>query len=127
MINDLNIDYKIPFVSTDKTDLFAMVNSVRELVKSGQLIISPECKEMIGNLRSGIWDKHFKSFERTEAYGHFDLLAALIYLNRNIDKRTNPIPENFYWQYQKNQMKSKLNSNPLAAGMGLKPKKAIRM
>lgn len=126
VINDLNIDYKIPFVSTDKTDLFAMVNSVRELTKSGQLIVSPSCKEMIGNLRSGIWDKHFKSFERTEAYGHFDLLAALIYLNRNLDKRTNPIPENFYWKYQQNQMKSKLQNNPLAAGMGLKPKKAVR-
>lgn len=123
IINDLNYDYDIPFVSTDKTDLFAMVNSVRELIKSGQLAVSTSCQEMVGNLRSGIWDKNFRSFERTEAYGHFDLLAALIYLNRNLDKRTNPIPDNYYINYQRDWSNLKQKENPLAQALGIKTKK----
>lgn len=95
IINDLNITYRLPFVSTDKTDLTSMVNALRLAVQANQLVVDENCKELIGNLRSGVWDKTYKSFERTQLYGHFDLLAALIYLIRNLDKHTNPIPPTY--------------------------------
>lgn len=35
------------------------------------------------------------SVEQSEFLGHFDALAALMYLIRNLDMHTNPIPNDF--------------------------------
>jgi PBSX family phage terminase large subunit len=135
IIQDLNIIYNLPFVGTTKSNMSddpqrigikqSMVNALREQVKQGKVIIDPSCLEMIGNLRSGIWNKNYSSFERSEQYGHFDLLDALIYLNRNIDRASNPIPETFYWDKQKSQIKTKAHVSPLAGALGLKRKIAV--
>ncbi len=71
---------------------FGMVNELRLWVNSGRLIIHPRCVYLIGCLENGIWDKSKKAFARSATYGHFDGLAALCYLIRHIDTRTNPIP-----------------------------------
>lgn len=99
MLQDLSSDYKITFVPTDKTvlkgdDIFdgSMVNELRLFIGSGRLEVNSRCKELIGCLSSGIWDSSRKKFDRSDLFGHFDALAALIYLVRNIDQNTNPIP-----------------------------------
>lgn len=135
IIQDLNIIYNLPFVGTTKSNMSddpqrigikqSMVNDLREQVKRGQVIIHPDCKETIGNFRSGIWNKNFSSFERTEQYGHFDLLDAVIYLNRNVDRVTNPIPDTFYWDRQQSQIKSTAKPTPFAGALGLKRKVAV--
>ncbi len=38
-------------------------------------------------------------FVRMGEFGHFDMLAALVYLVRNIDEHTNPVPE-YYQIYE---------------------------
>ena len=135
IIQDLNIIYGLPFVGTTKSNMSddpnrvgikqSMVNDLRMKVKQGGIVIHPSCTELIGNLRSGIWNKHYSSFEETETYGHFDLLDALIYLNRNVDRTTNPIPESFYWNSQQSQMKSKNKSSAFAGALGVKNKIAV--
>jgi hypothetical protein len=80
---------------TSKDDLLAMVNKVRLMVSAGQIIIHPRCKQLIGCLKFGIWNKRRDAFEQSTGYGHFDALAALVYLVRNLDTWTNPIPSNF--------------------------------
>jgi hypothetical protein len=70
-----------------------MVNEVRIMVGSGQIIIHPRCKMLIGCLKYGLWDKNRKEFARNKVYGHFDHLAALIYLVRNLAKHSNPVPQ----------------------------------
>lgn len=126
IINDMNIDYGLPFVSTDKTDLFAMVNATKVFIESGLLIVEPELLETIGNLENGVWNKTFTSFERTELYGHFDLLAALIYGIRNIDRQTNPIPHDYYINYQRDWSKLKPKENAFAQAFGVKTKNNIK-
>jgi hypothetical protein len=54
--------------------------------------VSTRCKHLLGCLKYGVWDKNRKEFARSKAYGHYDHLAALIYLVRNLDRFTNPIP-----------------------------------
>lgn len=92
LIQDLGTIHALYFKATGKDELHAMVNEVRELVKNGRIIINPECKMLIGCLRAGIWNKQRKSFERNSVFGHFDHLAALIYLVRNIDRYSDPVP-----------------------------------
>lgn len=92
LILDLGSLHGIYFAETTKESLEAMVNELRIMVGAGQIRVSPICKHLIGCLTYGVWDKNRKEFARSKAYGHFDHLAALIYLVRNLAKNTNPIP-----------------------------------
>jgi hypothetical protein len=93
LIMDLNALHKVHFIETDKESLEAMVNDLRVLIGEGRVVVSPKCKLLIGNLQYGIWDKNRKEFARSKVYGHFDLLAALMYLVRNLPRHSNPIPD----------------------------------
>lgn len=92
LIQDLSSIHSLPFIETTKDNLEAMINEVRLMVQAGQIIIHPRCVKLIGCMRYGVWDNKKKSFARSTVYGHFDHLAALIYLVRNLSKGTNPIP-----------------------------------
>ena len=95
LVNDLNSLYGLDFFGTRKDELPAMINICREWVKDGRILISPECKELIGCLRNAVWDKNRKELSRSKIYGHFDALMALVYLVRNVDTQTNPVPKFF--------------------------------
>lgn len=95
LLQDLSFLHKLHFVPTDKGPLAEMVNTARIMVRSGQVIVHPRCKFLAGSLEYGVWDKHRREFAESKVYGHFDTLAALIYLIRNLNKSTNPIPSNF--------------------------------
>lgn len=94
-LQDLTLIHKIPFMPTSKDDLAAMVNEVRLWINQGRLIVDEKCKQLLGCLKYGVWDKNHKEFERSVAFGHFDAFAALMYLIRNIDQNTNPVPAMF--------------------------------
>ena len=88
----------LPFWPTSKDELPAMVNKVRIWVKAGRIWVHPRCKNLIACLKHGVWkDFDFigREFARLPELGHLDALAALIYLVRNIDEVTNPVPAHF--------------------------------
>lgn len=95
LLQDLSLLHKLHFTPTDKGSLEEMVNLVRLMVNQGQIIVHPRCKQLLGCLKYGVWDKNRAKFAQSKVYGHFDALAALIYLVRNLDKFTNPIPVGF--------------------------------
>jgi hypothetical protein len=95
LIQDLGLIHGIHFNPTNKDELNAMVNEVRMFVAAGRLIVNPRCRELIGCLSTGIWDRQRRGFDRSKAYGHYDCLAALVYLIRNLDQNTNPIPADY--------------------------------
>lgn len=95
LIQDLSSLHQLHYSETDKGRLEAMVNTVKIMVRQGSILVHPRCKFTRGCLKYGIWDKHRDQFSRSEVYGHYDALAALIYLVRNLDKTTNPIPIDF--------------------------------
>jgi len=94
LIQDMNYLHQLPFIMTTKEQLEAMVNETRIWIKSGKVLVNPKCVQLIGCLKHAIWkDKRAKmEFGRSKKFGHYDHLASLIYLIRNIDTFTNPIP-----------------------------------
>jgi len=95
ILQDLSGIHGLSFLPTTKDELFAMVNEVRLWVNQGRLYVHPRCTHLLGCLENAIWDKNKKEFARSAVFGHFDGLAALCYLIRNIDTATNPIPALF--------------------------------
>lgn len=81
------------FVATDKDKLHEMVGELRVWVKMGRIRVHKRCRQLLGCLNSGIWNKQRTEFERSEAFGHYDALAALIYGVRNIDEYSDPLPD----------------------------------
>lgn len=99
LVNDLNDLYDLDFYATRKDDLAAQINTVREWVKDGRILIDARCKELLGCVRNAIWDKKREKLAKSKTYGHFDALMALVYLVRNVDTSTNPIPQFFNKSY----------------------------
>ena len=95
LVQDLNSKHGMDFFGTRKDELPAMINLCREYVKDGRIIVDSKCVELIGCLRNGVWDKHKRELARSKVYGHFDALMSLVYLVRNLDTSTNPIPKFF--------------------------------
>lgn len=92
LLQDLSSLHGINFSATNKDNLSAMVNEVRLWVSSGRIKVHPRCKQLAGCLKYGVWTTNRKDFQESSTYGHFDALAALIYMVRNIDQSSNPIP-----------------------------------
>lgn len=92
LLNDLNTKHGIYVRPTNKSSLHSMVDNVRLWVKAKRIVVHPSCTMLIGCLSTGIWDLRREKFEMSEAYGHMDALAALIYGVRNMDESRNPIP-----------------------------------
>ena len=98
LIQDLGYLHKLPFTPTTKDNLDAMVNELRVLVSGGRLNVHPRCKHTIGCLKYGVWSgkqNKKREFARSKVYGHYDGLAALVYLVRNVDQTSNPIPRDY--------------------------------
>lgn len=100
LVNDLNSLYDLDFYPTRKDELAAMINMCREWIKDGRILVSPLCKELIGCLNNAVWDKKREKLAKSKTYGHFDALMALVYLVRNIDTVSNPIPRYFGKSYE---------------------------
>lgn len=95
LIQDLGYLHKLHFMATTKDKLEAMVNEARMYVGAGRVVVNPKCEQLLGCLKFGVWDEKRKKFARSKVFGHYDALAALIYLVRNLDVVTKPIPDNY--------------------------------
>lgn len=93
-ISDLNNMHKLQFSQTRNDELEASVNAVRLFIADNKIIIDPRCINLISQLQSAIWDSSRKKFARSNDQGHYDLIAALIYMVRNIKRSKNPYPAN---------------------------------
>jgi hypothetical protein len=112
LVNDLNSDYGLDFFGTRKDELFAMINMTREWVNDDRIVVAPTCKELLGCLRNALWDKNKKELARSKVYGHFDALMALVYLVRNIDTQTNPVPKYYGKRYDTHGIPLNANAMP---------------
>lgn len=96
LLQDLGSEFGLHFGATNKETLVAMINEVRLMVQDGRILIHPRCTQLIGCLTYGVYQDHTrKEFGRSKVYGHYDSLASLIYMVRNLDQATNPIPASY--------------------------------
>jgi hypothetical protein len=95
LVADLWVEHKLLFVMTAKDNLDQQINAVRVMFSKGQIRINPRCKKLIQHLKNGVWKNETRKVFAREGgdLGHFDLIAALIYLVRNVQKWRNPAPK----------------------------------
>lgn len=88
--------YHMPFIKPIKFDKEVSINQTNTYCKDHKLIVSDKCVELIAQARSAVWKTAKRNdFDRDETGGHFDLIDALIYLARNIDRTSDPTPANY--------------------------------
>ena len=92
LLLDLGSIHGMYFHSTSKDTLQAMVNNLRIWIGNGRVEIDESCKVLLDSLNYGIWNENRSEFSRSKTLGHYDAVAAIMYLVRNIDEATNPIP-----------------------------------
>lgn len=98
LIADLKRGYRLQFSPARKDDSLAAIHLMRQSVASRELVIHPRCKHLIRQLHNAVWNNRATDFaragERSED-GHYDLVAALKYLIRSVDRSRNPYPAHY--------------------------------
>jgi hypothetical protein len=90
VIADLNQTHGFSCRVPDKTELHEGVNRIRIDLNEQRFAIHPDCIQLIAQMQFATWDKQKKGFQRS-AKGHYDLLAALVYWCKHVDRVRNPI------------------------------------
>ncbi len=93
LLQDLMLEHNLDCYAVRKNlTLHAMVNRLREFMMASRLVVHSRCEKTIGALRYGRWNKHRTEFGRSTLYGHFDHLAAMMYLVGEIEADM-PVPD----------------------------------
>lgn len=92
LIADLWKNHGLVCKKSNRQDSLDAVDMVRTMVRRRELIIDPKCTTTIRQLRNATWNRKASDFERSKEDAHFDLLASLKYLVREINKNKNPYP-----------------------------------
>ncbi len=96
LIFDIFIDHQWPVQMPQKEGKLAAIHELRAEVGARRFKVKDRCKHLKRQLKVGMWkDEKHLDFERTEGLGHLDAIAAAIYINRAVDKKINPIPDNY--------------------------------
>jgi hypothetical protein len=88
-------DESVHWTPTRKDSVEASINLIRTWFNDNRILIHPRCKHLIGTLKTALWNKQRTDFQRSPVYGHADAIMSLVYLIRNLDVHTNPIPQTY--------------------------------
>lgn len=93
-LHQLGMQCNIP----DKNDWLANIHNVVVRYGENKLLVHPRCRFVIESCQSGTFNKRKTDFERTEALGHCDGIAALMYgiRTRRIDSPWGSAPMTDY-------------------------------
>lgn len=98
---DLLQEHKYSARLPQKSDWEASLNTLNSRFKLGKIMIHPRCKFLQVSAESGILNKQRNDFDRTDALGHMDGIAAMMYAVRMRDTSCpypvgyNTIPDNY--------------------------------
>lgn len=121
LVADLWERHRIQFVTAEKQDSLGAINLVRNMVQARELEISPKCVHLIRQMHNAVWNNKATDFARAGGKspdGHFDLVAALKYLCRSINRHKNPFPAGHGYSYDPNGFRSPRSSTS-EVGLGL--------
>jgi hypothetical protein len=95
LLYDLSTQHQLPFIATQKDEFNQQVNGLRIAIQQKKIQIHPRCRILVQHLKNGVWKNEARKQFAWEggALGHFDAIAALIYLWRNVQPRRNPAPK----------------------------------
>lgn len=86
LIASLVSDHGISIDQVEKQDSLAAVNAMRDVVDLSLIEIHPRCTALRDQLDRARWNKKANDLDRDPKGGHFDLVAALKYLVRSVDR-----------------------------------------
>ncbi len=86
---DLSQDHDYVVAMPQKADWQASINQMVARFAVNKVKVHPRCTFLAISLESGVLNRNKNDFDRSEALGHCDALAALMYGLRSLD-RTNP-------------------------------------
>lgn len=92
LIADLFQLHGLQFSRARKEDSLGAINLLRTMIGERAITIDPRCVHLLRQMTNATWDRKAKDFDRNDRDGHYDLLAALKYMCRFIDRHTNPYP-----------------------------------
>jgi hypothetical protein len=92
VLHDLSVLHGLEISPTAKDDLEAQINQVRLWIQQNRIEIHPRCTNLIRQMHTAVWNRARNKFEQSSTEGHFDGVAALIYLVRNTPAHENPYP-----------------------------------
>lgn len=90
---DINEAHQFYAAMPIKDDFDAAINQLALAFGQNKILVDPSCDFLIASLESGRFNKNRTDFMRSDALGHCDGIAALMYTWRMIDKSTNPFPK----------------------------------
>lgn len=90
---DLRTTHHLAFRIPEKPSFEANLNNMRQMVGAKQVLIHARCVHLLRQLADGVLNKQRTDFAR-DSMGHFDLIAALAYLCRDVQtlRHINPFP-----------------------------------
>lgn len=106
------------FAPAQKQDSLGAINLLRTMIGNKEIVIDPKCKRLIEQLRNATWNSKASDFARAgdnSPDGHYDLVAALKYLVRSVNRHRNPYPAGYqppgmgsdgYWRSPRRQFRS---------------------
>lgn len=116
-LNDIVTVHKYPVGMVTKDNVEAQANAIRLDVQNCRLIIHPRCTKLIGQLEDATWAKSRSEFSRDTKNGHFDLVAALQYWVRHVNRHSNPFPPHYQLDTRNMVIKDSKMNNPTLASL----------
>lgn len=93
VIASLSTEHGLVFSPARKDDLEAQINAFRLRIGERRIVFKARCVNAINHVQNAQWTKQRTKFaEQPGGAGHFDCLAAGIYLNRMMPWGKNPNP-----------------------------------
>jgi hypothetical protein len=102
LLAELADKHDIIFNHTAKDDRDTAISNCDRMIPGygsvGKLAINPACKELLKQMEAALWNKARTDFAKDapKRYGHYDGVAALVYLTRNVIRDENPFPPDMY-------------------------------
>jgi hypothetical protein len=95
LLGDLSREHNLVFIPTRSDDIEQDINQLRNAVAAKKILIHPRCVMLQQHLRNGVWknDRHNIFDREGKTMGHFDLISALNYMWRNVNRHRNPAPK----------------------------------
>lgn len=120
LLQDLGYLHDCHFLATSKDSLEAMVNEMRVWFANNRVEIAEECHVLLQSIAFGFWNDNRSDFGRSSQLGHFDAIAALMYMIRNIDVTTNPLPRKLGFNEVSDDDGENINFNELSQLINLR-------
>lgn len=95
LLGDLSREHNLVFIPTRSDDIEQDINQLRGAIQASKILIEPRCTMLVQHLKNGVWknDRHNIFDREGKSMGHYDLISALNYMWRNVNRQRNPAPK----------------------------------